>query len=198
MPEIAEQYIEGLRAAYAAHGKKEEWDTFERLAQGASEKDLAALRDVFPQTPQSLITLLSHVDGTYWKKYKEEDRSFYFLGSDVGEFPYYFLSARQMAGDHDAGYENYAAHVDRILKNVSVDARIISNAEQMRWLHFADCMNHGSLSQLFIDFTPSEKGTVGQVVRFIHDPDELSVIAGSFDAYLKQLINDGYNFIFDD
>lgn len=198
MPKIAEQYIAGLGAAYAARGKKKEWENLKQTARGASQEDIDALYAVFPETPRGLIELLSHIDGTYWKKFEEKDTSFYFLGSDISEFPYYFLSARQMAGDYDAGYEGYGEYIDRVIGNVSIDDRIISDSEQMRWLHFADCMHHGRLSQLFIDFTPSEKGTVGQVIRFFHDPDELSVIATSFDAYLQQVMNNGYDFIFDD
>ncbi|MDU1661110.1 MAG: SMI1/KNR4 family protein, partial [Stenotrophomonas maltophilia] len=38
-------------------------------------------------------------------------------------------------------------------------------------------------------------GTVGQVVRYLHDPDSYAVIAPSFDAYLQQLIDGGYAFI---
>ena len=68
----------------------------------------------------------------------------------------------------------------------------------MRWLHFADCMNNGGTSQLFLDFSPSETGTIGQVVRFLHDPDELAVIADSFDDYLQTLMDGEYDFINED
>ena len=56
-------------------------------------------------------------------------------------------------------------------------------------------MNNGGTSQLFIDFSPSDKGVQGQVVRFLHDPDEFSVIADSFEEYLTMLMDDGYDFI---
>jgi len=59
-------------------------------------------------------------------------------------------------------------------------------------------MNNGGTSQLFIDFSPSEKGTKGQIVRFLHDPDEFSVIADSFEEYLKKLIDNEYDFINED
>ena len=41
-------------------------------------------------------------------------------------------------------------------------------------------------------------GKVGQVVRFLHDPDNYQVIADSFDSYLQMLIDDGYAFLSDD
>ena len=65
----------------------------------------------------------------------------------------------------------------------------------MKWLHFSDCMNNAGTSQLFIDFSPSEKGVKGQIVRFLHDPDEIGVIADSFDEYLEELIESGLDFI---
>ena len=68
----------------------------------------------------------------------------------------------------------------------------------MKWLHFSDCMNNAGTSQLFIDFSPSEKGVKGQIVRFLHDPDEIGVIADSFDEYLEKLIESGLDFISED
>ena len=59
-------------------------------------------------------------------------------------------------------------------------------------------MNNGGTSQLFIDFSPSEQGKKGQIVRFLHDPDEFKVIAESFDKYLEKLIDNEYNFIDED
>jgi len=59
-------------------------------------------------------------------------------------------------------------------------------------------MNNGGTSQLFIDFSPSEKGVKGQIVRFLHDPDEIGVIADSFDEYLEELIESGLDFISED
>lgn len=59
-------------------------------------------------------------------------------------------------------------------------------------------MNNGGSSQLFIDFSPSEKGVKGQIIRFLHDPDEMKVIANSFDEYLQMLIDNEYAFINED
>jgi len=56
-------------------------------------------------------------------------------------------------------------------------------------------MNNGGTSMLYLDFDPAPGGTVGQVVRYLHDPDSYAVIAPSFDAYLQQLIDGDYAFI---
>ena len=49
-----------------------------------------------------------------------------------------------------------------------------------------------------IDFSPSAKGKRGQVLRYLHDPDELVIVADSFDAYLQMLMDNGYDFITED
>ncbi len=59
-------------------------------------------------------------------------------------------------------------------------------------------MNNGGTSQLFIDFSPSERGKAGQIVRFLHDPDEFRVIADNFDEYLQKLIDNQFDFIIED
>ncbi|WP_372438687.1 SMI1/KNR4 family protein, partial [Pandoraea sputorum] len=65
-------------------------------------------------------------------------------------------------------------------------------------LCFSQCMNNGGTSRLYIDFNPGAGGSVGQEVRYLHDPDSYKVIAASFDDYLKQLIDQNYEFIFED
>ena len=59
-------------------------------------------------------------------------------------------------------------------------------------------MNNGGTSQLFIDLTPSEKGKKGQIIRYLHDPDELKVIADSFDEFLRILMKNGMIFLHED
>ena len=56
-------------------------------------------------------------------------------------------------------------------------------------------MNNGGTSQPYIDFDPAPGGTVGQLVRYLHDPDSYEVIAAGFDDYLQRLIDDDYAFI---
>ena len=51
------------------------------------------------------------------------------------------------------------------------------------------------MSSLFIDYTPSESGKKGQIIRFLHDPDRLDVIADSFDDYLNMLMQMNYAFV---
>lgn len=194
---LAQKYIQGLKKAYYDNGAGSQWEAFEKTVHGARIESLEKLQTMYPEIPQSLLQLLELVDGTYWRKYGEEKVIFYFLGSDIEEYPYYLLSAEQMIESQDSDW--LRDYINREYEDcVEVDEKIIDNAEKMRWLHFSDCMNNGGSSQLFIDFSPSTKGMKGQIVRYLHDPDELEVIAENFDDYLQMLIEDGYDFITED
>ena len=199
---LALNYLKGLKEAYVEAGGEEAWKNIESVAEGASDNDIQTLKKAYPEVPDSLITLLKQIDGTYFRKYENNQVLAYFLGSDVdeGEYPYYLLSAQQIVENKDKIKEWYGDFVNREYdaEDVEVDERIINDAEQMNWLHFFDCMNNGGTSQLFIDFYPSEKGVKGQIVRFLHDPDGLMVIANSFDDYLQTIMDSDYPFVNED
>lgn len=194
---IAQEYIEGLKKAYHDNGLGEEWDAFAAVMYGADKTDLETLQKLYPEMPESLIQLLSIVDGTYWREYEGKQYGIYFLGSDLEEYPYYLLSSQEMTDIED--FDWLKDYIDREFgEDVEIDDKIIDDSDKMCWLHFSDCMNNGGTSQLFIDFSPAPGGTKGQIVRFLHDPDELAVIAESFDEYLQMLMEDAYCFIQND
>ena len=193
--ELARAYLDGLKDAYAKAGAQETWEHFASIAHGASQEDLERLLELCPDVPESLLELLRLVDGTYYRVYGTKKVALYALGSDYEEYPYYLLSARQMIDTKDefAHWGDYL--INREYDDIPVDEGICDDLEKLDMLHFSDCMNNGGTSQLFIDFSPSAKGKKGQVVRFLHDPDELAVIADSFDEYLQMLIDENYPFI---
>lgn len=203
MNNLATAYIQGLKDAYLQQEEGQEfWEHMEAISHGASEEDIQKLKETYSDIPTTLVELLQQVDGTYFRAYGDEELLMFFLGSDVseGRYPYYLLSAREMVENKDKAYEYYADYVDRDYQEdgVEVDERIINDSKWMKWLHFSDCMNNGGTSQLFIDFSPSEKGVKGQIVRFLHDPDEIKVIADSFNEYLQRLMDNQYAFIDED
>lgn len=197
---LAQDYMDGLKEAYERYGEGRKWEHLEEVMQGASIEDIDKLRALYPDVPDTLISLLKMVDGTYFRKYGDEEVTFYLLGSDVdeGEYPYYLLSVQQMM---DAEGEIPQWGDDLISPEGKaygyIDERICDYEENARLLRFSDCVNNGGTSQLFIDFAPSAKGTEGQIVRYLHDPDELKVIADSFDDYLRMIMDGGYGFIND-
>lgn len=198
MNPTAEQYITGLKEAYFTNQGKEIWEHFEKIKHGLTEENIQKLREIYPEAPDALLDLLRYVDGTYWREYEGEEIAFYFLGSDMEEYPYYLLSSGEIIENHDVAVNYYSDYIEREYEDVEIDEKITGTAKDLKWLHFSDCMNNGGTSQLFIDFSPSEKGTKGQVVRFLHDPDELSVIADSFEEYLRMLMDKKYDFINED
>lgn len=196
--ELAKAYFDGLKDAYYREGGRESWDHFAAIAHGAVQEDLDKLLELYPDAPESLIELLKLVDGTYFREYQGEEVAFYFLGSDYEGYPYYLLSARQMVDTRHESRQFYDYFVTREFDDIPVDEGVCDDLEHMNWLHFSDCMNNGGTSQLFIDFSPSAKGKRGQVLRFLHDPDEMVIAADSFDEYLQMLIDGEYDFINED
>ncbi|WP_272544071.1 SMI1/KNR4 family protein [Burkholderia cepacia] len=191
---LVDTYLAGLRAVLP--------DTDNAAlaaATGATPAQLDALRAAYPQCPASLLELLGTLDGTYWRDYGGTTVNVLVLGSDVYEYPYYLLSAAQML-EEGAKYRDSIAEIygdDANDDGELVDPRIDIALPMGRRLCFSHCMNNGGTSQLYIDFEPASGGKVGQVVRFLHDPDSYAVIADDFDGYLRQLIDGGYAFVID-
>ncbi|MBD3680543.1 SMI1/KNR4 family protein [Stenotrophomonas sp. Br8] len=168
--------------------------------EGASDADLQRLRAQWPQVPASLVELLSRVDGTHFRQYPKGEVCVLMLGSDVGDYPYYLRSVAQIFEDQQQWddsirsiYEEWLDEEPEIL-----GAGIDADLPMSRRLCFSHCMNNGGTSMLYLDFDPAPGGNVGQVVRYLHDPDSYAVIAPSFDAYLQQLIDRDYAFINED
>lgn len=167
--------------------------------EGASAGDLARLRERWPQVPESLVALLARVDGTHFRTYPGGEAVVLMLGSDVeeGHYPYYLRSVEQVFEDSAQWddsirsiYEEWLEEDPEILGD-GIDADLPMGKR----LCFSHCMNNGGTSMLYLDFDPAPGGTVGQVVRYLHDPDSYAVIAPGFDAYLQQLIDGDYAFI---
>ena len=188
--DLVNKFLNGLRSALTKD-ELEELNT----AYGATKKDIDALRAEYPNCPESLISLLENIDGTYWREYGEKEIAVCILGSDIEEYPYYLLSTQQML-ESSKEEEDVSYLLEYEDDEDAVDPRI--NPEGLfpgKYLHFSDCMNNGGTSRLFIDFNPSDEGVCGQIVRFLHDPDQYEVIANSFDEYLQNLIDNGFNFL---
>ncbi|MGE7951215.1 SMI1/KNR4 family protein [Lysinibacillus xylanilyticus] len=162
---------------------------------GATESQIQLLLEVFPECPESLMNLLKDVNGTYYCKHGDETICVLVLGSGLDEYPYYLKSVEQIIKDYRV--EDSVSIYDRykdFLDWVEVDERINLHVPLKERLCFSDCMNNGGTSSLYIDFKPNDCGVVGQVIRYMHDPDSYEVIAPSFDAYLQQLMDGEYEF----
>ena len=193
MVALVNKFLIGLKAAMQPDELKEL-----EAATGAKVEDINELKLKYPQCPESLICLLQNIDGTYWRQYGDREISVCILGSDVeeGRYPYYLMSVQQMLEssqeDEDVSYILYE-------DDEAVDPKI--NSEGLlggTYIHFSDCMNNGGSSRLYIDFNPSDEGVCGQIIRYLHDPDEYIVIADSFDEYLQDLIDNEFIYLKDE
>jgi hypothetical protein len=204
---LAENYLAGLKAKLATLKSQEAKDDLAdwSLVSGATEADLAALKVVYPDCPDALIELLRRVDGTYWREYQGKKIALYIFGTTRFDwngnpyaYPYYLLSTTQIL--ESAKYEGnmcdrFWQAPEDILDILDIDARIDPMLPMGRRLHFADCINNGGNSALYIDFNPKHDGKVGQIVRYQHDPDGFDVIGDSFAAYLETLMEGGFAFM---
>lgn len=191
MSTIVDQFLKGLKERLPEEDQEQLSYT-----SGATDQQIVQLKAHYPQCPDSLVYLLSQINGTYWQKYGDKTVSVLMLGSDVGEYPYYLKSVEQIIEEKkydESIRERYGEYMDEDpeLLGAGIDPDLPMSA----WLCFSDCMNNGGTSQLYIDFNPAPGGKHGQVVRYLHDPDSYLVIAGSFDEYLQKLIDDDYAFI---
>ena len=195
---LAHKYMDGLKHKYLQYNNNyciEGFNKFENIIHSATEADINTLLSTYPDTPKSLVDLLKIVDGTYHRKYDNGTVAMCILGSNLFEYPYYLLSSTQIVENKNNATDFLGDYINGDYNDdVEIDDKLIDNSEKMNWLHFSDCMNNGGTSQLFIDFSPSEKGTYGQIVMFLHDPDEITVIAESFDEYLEKLMQHNYDF----
>ena len=96
-------YIEKLGEEYSKHGFSREWNQLMNIKVGITDIEKKKLIEIFPNIPKSLLDILSIVDGTYYREYKNEEVLYYFFGSDVdnGEYPYYLFSYEDIIKNKD-------------------------------------------------------------------------------------------------
>ncbi|MFV0517553.1 MAG: Imm51 family immunity protein [Aminipila sp.] len=197
---LVNKYLTGLIQKMQSKGYEETDNGVYEIteyAHGASQTDIDKLLKEYPNTSQTLIDLLKTIDGTYFREYEKGKVLTCILSAELSEYnyyDYYLLSAKQMLDTKNEAMEYYGEEIDN-REYAEIDNRITNSSKQMNWLHFADCSNNGGTSQLFIDFSPSEKGLVGQIVMYLHDPDEFTVIANSFEEYLELIIESDFAFV---
>jgi len=186
---LVNNFLTGLKGALSTDDLYELYTTY-----GAKKEDINKLRSTYPKCPESLITLLEKIDGTYWCEHGENKIAVCILGSGIegDTYPYYLLSTQQMLEsskeEEDTSY--ISEYEDGVDAKINQDGLLPGT-----YIHFSDCMNNGGTSKLYIDFNPTEEGVSGQIIRFMHDPDEFEVIANSFDEYLQNLIDGGFIYL---
>jgi len=96
--------------------------------------------------------------------------------------PFDFLSIAQ-ALQHRTSREAIASNYAGYKPQEPRDPRIRAGWFHSGWMPFATF--GGGTLLLFSDLSPSDQGHIGQVIGFVHDPDEIVFVAPSFADFLS-------------
>jgi cell wall assembly regulator SMI1 len=95
--------------------------------------------------------------------------------------------------------KKYFCERDDLLENYydkneikKLDDKIKPYLFNKKWFPFAQVVG-GSL-YLLLDFDPTEKGEIGQIIFYVHDPDFIYYITETFTELLKDTINNLKNY----
>ncbi|WP_322745712.1 SMI1/KNR4 family protein [Paenibacillus donghaensis] len=150
---------------------------------GAEEERLAAFEAKFEVLlPEDFRSFYRHKDGSGY--------AFHVLypgDAEAGEWPpYYLLSLDEMEET-----KSYFCERDELLAEYysgeeirELDPKIKPYLFHKKWFPFAT-MAGGSL-YLMLDLDPSDQGTYGQIISYIHDPDFVYYVADSFTDLLQE------------
>ncbi|WP_405154264.1 SMI1/KNR4 family protein [Paenibacillus sp. FSL K6-0108] len=98
--------------------------------------------------------------------------------------PFYLLSLEKIQKGHSTLVENRLDDYYTEEEIRELDPRIKPYLFQKKWITFG-MLGGGSLCLMF-DFDPTEQGTYGQIIMYIHDPDFVYYVAGTFTELLEQ------------
>jgi cell wall assembly regulator SMI1 len=141
----------------------------------ASTKDLATLEGALGPIDAGLAALWRITQGS----------------SDADPQPMFqrpgFLDALDLLAPWQARHQaknmrNRAQRMWDLAGPASTDERLTGRWWEPGWLPFASF--HGDIV-LLVDAAPGPKGQAGQVIAFVHDPDQMQWIAPSFADYLQ-------------
>ncbi|MBA2653118.1 MAG: SMI1/KNR4 family protein [Tatlockia sp.] len=196
MNTLVDTYIEKLFENY----DDTEQENFKCITP-ATEQSISLLKEIYPDAPIELIEILKKINGTlgtYNKKHIEVD---FFPSDDEYGSSYYLCSIEDMlehAKSEGTWFELYCDPNEGIDREDFLDDEdelfgdyINPDALCKDWLLFAE----NDYSKLFIDFSPSTEGTIGQIVHYVHDPDMYGVAADSFANYLKTIIDSDFEYL---
>ncbi|MDN4601923.1 SMI1/KNR4 family protein [Paenibacillus sp. F6_3S_P_1C] len=149
---------------------------------GASEQSLTALETEYGvRLPEDFRAFYQRKDGSGYAFHilypgdaeAEECNPFYLMSlKEIRETKQYFCEA-------DEKLDEYYSP-DEISK---LDPEIKPYLFHKEWIPFAT-MAGGSL-YLMLDFDPTEKGTYGQVIMYVHDPDFVYYVSETFTDLLE-------------
>ena len=159
----------------------EQEDLDEYLAlQGVTEEELNAFENQFQiRLPEDFKTVYRYKNGSGYMSLIWPQRGFY--------RGYRLLSLQEMS-EIKSYFQNENHEMTKFLDVIDekqlqqLDERIKPYLICKRWFPFAEYA--GSL-YLMLDYDPSKKGEIGQIICYVHDPDFIYYIAPNITETLK-------------
>ena len=166
--------------------EEEYLDDYQKIS-GASEKELQAFEERLG------IRLPSDFKALY--SYKNGSKYFSILPCviDQRELPFSLMSLKEMESckkyfqNRDAlltEFPDYFSSQD--LENMR-DSRIKSYLFNKKWFPFAQYCDS---CYLMLDFDPDREGQEGQIICYIHDPDEIIYVAESLTELIEGIMDE--------
>ncbi|MDE7423711.1 MAG: SMI1/KNR4 family protein [Lachnospiraceae bacterium] len=157
------------------------------LVKGATDKQIQAFEEKFGITMPKDMKELYH--------YKNGSQGFYLLfpNDKYGrDFNYRLLSLEEIEEQKEyfqnkdvllTEFYSYEEDSTKKLLEEMKDSRIKPYLHNKMWFPFAEAP--GGIS-LMMDFDPNDDGVYGQIICYIHDPDEIAYVAKT----ITEIIND--------
>ena len=166
--------------------EEEYLDDYQNIS-GASEEELQAFEELFG------IRLPSDFKALY--SYKNGSKYFSILPCviDQRELPFSLMSLQEMESckkyfqNRDTlltDFPDYFSSQD--LENMR-DSRIKPYLFNKKWLPFAQYCDS---CYLMLDFDPDREGQEGQIICYIHDPDEIIYVAESLTELIEGIMDE--------
>lgn len=159
--------------------EQEDIDEYDSI-QGAAEEDLKAFEN------QYQIELPEDFKAVY--RYKNGSGYMSLIWSQEGFYRGFRLLSLQQMCRIKSYFQNKNCEMTEFPDIIDekqlqqLDKRIKPYLFCERWFPFAECA--GSL-YLMLDYNPSETGSVGQIICYVHDPDFIYYIAQNITEALK-------------
>lgn len=178
---LERKYIDLLHDAYKRYDRLNEWERYNFSGMNELQE-----QELFNENvPITLINLLKIINGT-------SDHTEFF---EFDKIPYCLFNSERILNTDIQFIKNDLVDLYDF-DSKAIDEKIDINSSNLKWFKIGqDSFNNGGTSSIYIDMTPSIKGTTGQIVIFVHDPDTYKVIANSLEEFLQMIIDAGFSFL---
>lgn len=166
--------------------EEEYLDDYQEIS-GASEEEIAAFEEKFGITlPDDVKELYSYKNGSKYLSIlpcliDERDMAFYLLSLQAIENTKHYFQNRDTLLTE---FPEYFTGED--IEKMK-DSRIKPYLFNKRWIPFAEYCDS---CFLMLDFDPDKEGKEGQILCYIHDPDEVVYVAESLKDLIFSIIRE--------